>query len=249
MRLPFTAANSVSITASVPPFSIDATGRVFFADQVPYGLPFIAGAGATQVAIIPATADGVIAQGALALKQYASSSTLAKLPESVDDFDAGTTAFIRAIAVHELGHALIDVYGIQARSFWANEFLATYFAYAFLRSQHPDLAVVFELYAYDLNNESPGPAERSLQRLETLYVGVGPDDYAWYQGMFVGLAMQLYDELGLELLSKMKDAFPISETAPAPGNPDGLDEEFALIDSFSTTARQWWQTSFQGIPD
>ena len=212
----------------------------------PYGLPFIAGSGNSQIAIMPATADGVITQGAIALRKYASEETLAKLPLTNRTFEDGAFAFTDSIAVHELGHALTEAYGIEPVSLWSTEFLATYFSYAFLREKHPDLATVFELYAHDLNNDSPGPQpDKSLARLEEYYVSVGPDDYAWYQGMFLGLAMKVYDEQGLELFPAMKAQFPVTGENQPQGEAIDLAQEFDIFDKISPIVKQWRKESFQ----
>ena len=220
----------------------------------PYGLPFIAGSyvEGTQIAIVPATANGVVSQGALALGNYAQEETLAKVPLTNRTFEDGASAFTDVIAIHELGHAYTTAYGIGPYSAWMNEFLATYFAYAYLREKHPDLATVFEIYAYHLNADAPNTRpDYSLKRLETLYVGVGPQDYTWYQGMFVGLAMQVYDEMGLALFPELRAAFPRDENSREfPGGADTLDEEFETLAAISPVFGAWRDTVFsQTMPE
>ena len=215
-----------------------------FAAGIPYGLPFVSGA-ATPVAFIPATDDGVLVQGAGALREQASAATLEKIAKTGLGFAAGASAFIDAIALHELGHVLADAYGIQPASKWFGEFLATYFAYAFLQEQRPDLARIFEIYAYHLNRDGAGPQSKSLARFEAEYAGMDAYDYAWYQGMFLGLAMQLHEQWGMKLLPALRQRFPVGDGGGAANLVNGsgrlsLDEELAALDEISSPVFREW---------
>jgi hypothetical protein len=39
---------------------------------------------------------------------------------------------------HELGHAILDAYGINPGTRWLNELVASYVVYAYLASEHPE---------------------------------------------------------------------------------------------------------------
>ena len=211
--------------------------------DLPYGLPFVSGFD-DPIVVLPATDDGVLGIGANAMKQYASTETMAKLSDVGMDFEKGARLFVNAIALHELGHVYGDLYRIQPRTNWFAEFLATYIGYVFLRDRRPELATVFEVYAFHLNNDAPGPQDRSLTRFEREYGGVGPDDYAWYQGMFLDLAIRLYDDHGVGLLDEFGQHFPpedggITFDLPDDRDRDYLERELDVLDKISPKIRDW----------
>ena len=215
-----------------------------FAQGIPYGLPFVAGAD-TPVAFIPATGDGVLAKGAGDLRRQASAATLERIAKTGLSFAEGAMAFVDAIVLHELGHVQANAYGIQPASKWFAEFLASYFAYGFLRDGHPDLANLFELYAYHLNRDAPGPEARTLARFEAEYERMDAYDYAWYQGMFLGLAMRLHESWGTKLLAAVRRQFPASgASAMAAGSASHagqfhLAQELEALDGVSPAFRAW----------
>ena len=222
---------------------LDEDDWLRFADGIPYGLPFVSGSG-TPMAFIPATGDGVLAQGAMALRQQASAATLDTIAKTGLDFDEGARAFVDAIALHELGHVQADAYGIQPASSWFAEFVATYFAYGFLREKHPDLARVFEIYAYRLNRDVPGPQVKTLARFEAEYGRMEAHDYAWYQGMFLGLAMRLYDQWGMKLLPTVQQRFPATSDSSAPAPPSrgelaDFNQELKALAEISPAFQEW----------
>jgi hypothetical protein len=60
------------------------------------------------------------------------------------------------ISLHELGHAYSVRLGLRPPrpNKWFSEFLASYFAYAYLREKRPKLAALFYAMAADLALES-----------------------------------------------------------------------------------------------
>lgn len=55
-------------------------------------------------------------------------------------FEQAAQTMVDLVALHELGHVQAESYGIDPRQAWFAEFIASYFAYAYLRSVEPDLA-------------------------------------------------------------------------------------------------------------
>ena len=234
---------ALGVESSIAIAILNAADWSRFAEGIPYGLPFVSGA-ATPVAFIPATDDGVLVQGAGALRQQASEATLEKIAKTGLGFTEGASAFVDAIILHELGHVLVDAYGIQPASKWFEEFLATYFAYAFLQEKRPDLARIFEIYAYHLNRDGAGPQSKSLARFEAEYAGMDAQDYAWYQGMFLGLVMQLHDKWRMKLLPTVQQRFPAdSGNAPTAASSSDdlayLDQELKALAEISTAFPEW----------
>jgi hypothetical protein len=184
--------------------------------SVPYGLPNVSSP--PHVAFLPATADGVVTADALSLKSNLSPATLKKLKSSGYTFEQAAVKFVDLIGIHELGHTYAVSLGLvpPRPNKWFSEFLASYFAYAYLREKHPKLATLFHVMAADLALEGPRPKYTSLEDFELLYSGVGPKNYGWYQGKFFQGVAQVYDAKGLSFIAEVLKAFPAAEGESLP---------------------------------
>ncbi len=111
--------------------------------------------------------------------------------------------FVDLIGFHELGHTLTYNYGVEPPNLWLGEFLATYWAYAFIAERQPEWKRVFDLLG---RPSAVLPQNTSLEDFEHLYVGV--DDYGWYQGMFEARVREIYPELRLRFLNDLRREFP-----------------------------------------
>ena len=88
--------------------------------------------------------------------------------------------FADLIAVHELGHLHVREMGLDLPPGWLVEFMATYLASCFLVARRPEDASLWYALAR-AHAEGTNPEHRSLEVLDELYFGVGPDNYIWYQ--------------------------------------------------------------------
>ena len=84
-----------------------------------------------------------------------------------------------------------------------NEFVASYFAYAFVSERKPESKRVFDLLG---RPSKLRPKNTTLDDFERLYIRV--DDYGWYQGMFERRIQELYPKMGLQFLKELKRLFP-----------------------------------------
>ncbi|HET6632941.1 MAG TPA: alpha/beta hydrolase [Rhodanobacteraceae bacterium] len=193
--------------------------------HLPYGLPFVTDT--PHMAFLPATADGVITQGAIRFSRKASPATLAEIRATGYGVEDGALKFTDLIGLHELGHVLSRSYGIDPRQRWLGEFVASYFAYAFLEQTHPRLARLFVAMASDVYRDAATPQHTSLADFEELYVGLGPDNYGWYQGRFLKEGAAIYAHRKLALLKEMKSAALSPDTAEALQQLARIDTEFA----------------------
>jgi len=101
-----------------------------------------------------------------------------------------------ALVIHELGHNfLLTLTNTDTKVKWLNEFLASYFMIAFTQQTNFN-AVLPPLGPYK-------PEHQSLADFEAMYLGVGPQNYDWYQRQFLKLGYTLYPKLKLKLI----DAF------------------------------------------
>jgi hypothetical protein len=121
--------------------------------------------------------------------------------------DAGNPAVLREIArhgltwdqanaqtgdllsAHELGHAVIDAYGIVPGSHWLDEFLASYVWYAYISERHPEQLWLFDVLQAGNQLERP---QRfiTLAELDKNYKAIVESDmqtnnYGWYQGQLI----------------------------------------------------------------
>lgn len=182
----------------------------------PYGLPNVSSP--PHVAFLPATADGVVTTDALSLESNLTPATLKKLKSSGYTFEQAAVKFVDLIGLHELGHAYAVSLGLipPRPNKWFSEFLASYFAYAYLREQRPKLATLFHVMAAGLALEGPRPKYASLEDFERLYSGMGPKNYGWYQGKFFQRVAQVYDAKGLSFIAEVGKAFPAGEGESLP---------------------------------
>jgi hypothetical protein len=178
--------------------------------DVPYGLPNVSSP--PHVAFLPATADGVVTADALSLKSNVSLATLKKLKASGYTFEQGAERFVDLIGLHELGHTYSVRLGIgpPRPNKWFSEFLASYFAYAYLREKRPKLATLFYAMAVILALESPRPKYTSLDDFERLE-DIEPKNYGWYQGRFLQRVAHVYEKKGLSFIAEVGKAFPAGE--------------------------------------
>jgi hypothetical protein len=97
----------------------------------------------------------------------------------------------------------------------SGEFLASYFAYAFMDARRPELARLWDLMG-KAKVEGYTPRHRTLDDFERLYADVGPADYGWYQSVFEARANPLGEKQGLSFIRKVKEVFPAgAERLPA----------------------------------
>jgi hypothetical protein len=134
----------------------------------------------------------------------ASAAIVADLQGVGLSYEDAKRQMVDLIGLHEIGHAQVYAYGLDAKQHWFNEFLASYFAYGYMRSREPEMAVVWDA-VMQAGREGYEPTHRSLDDLNRLYVGVGVGDYVWYQNVFQDRIRGVYDEHGLDFLRRTLD--------------------------------------------
>ena len=114
---------------------------------------------------------------------------------------------------------------------WFNEFLANYLMEAYLAEAAPR-SRVFGVARRDWFITLK-PRYTSLDDLERLYIGVGAENYGWYQSHFERRVVSVYRAQGFDFLRRVKTTFPAG-SAPAPV-PDVLDR----LESISPGFMEW----------
>jgi hypothetical protein len=175
----------------------------------PYGLPTVI-EGTPPVIVMPATSGSPAFSLMMARKEAIPQETLKTfLKENDTTFEAVADQFVDLIGFHELGHTLTTNLGIDPKNHWLDEFLATYWSYAYISERQPKWKRVFDLLG---RPSKARPKNTSLEDLERLYNRV--DDYGWYQGMFEAGSRELYPALGLKFLSDLRREFPKAVNSP-----------------------------------
>ncbi len=114
-----------------------------------------------------------------------------------------------SIGTHELGHAIIEDYGIGWTTYWFNEFLASYVGNVYVEVKRPaDRAADHIFWQTGLMYPHP---HTSFDYFETHYDELSekaPQNYGWYQCALDQRVLTVYAREGLGFLAKVKAAFP-----------------------------------------
>ena len=176
-------------------------------EPFPYGVPYVS-LGAPWVVVLPASPELSV-----------------MFPDFVQLLGSDRAAdMVDNIAFHEVGHVYTsefvypeDLTGPPPVR-WLDEFLATYFAYAFLTTVAPERAEIWNAYV-SATTSGPRPRFTSLADFEAEYYGYlglpeGTANYGWYQAVFAQHAALIYDRSGLDFLRELTlrlRAVPASE--------------------------------------
>jgi hypothetical protein len=174
----------------------------------PYGMTYVP----FDVAFIPADDDGVITQGLLAEKTHETAETR-RLLESVHlGFDEAARRFIMHPILHELGHRLVIQYGIappmQNGSWWVDEMLASYFAYAYEKSRRPETATIVEAMTNLSSENLKYTSLDDFPKTVPLLMAGDSSNMTWYQRQFEARLASVYEKEGLDFLPRVKAMFP-----------------------------------------
>lgn len=135
------------------------------------------------------------------------------------------------IGTHELGHAIIEDYGIGWTTYWFNEFLASYVGNVYVEEKRPrDRAANHIFWKVALTWPHP---HTSLAYFEAHYDELSekaPQNYGWYQCALDQRVLAVHAREGLSFLSKVKAAFP-------KGSPELTSEQ--VLDKLESIDPGW----------
>ncbi|UCH14965.1 MAG: hypothetical protein JSV22_03115 [Bacteroidales bacterium] len=171
--------------------------------KLPYGIAHIIAEPPTI--IVAASADNVIVRNILAKEDKVSEITLKLLDELEISYNEAATTFADLISFHELGHILANKYGCDTwpEQRWLSEFVATYLAYAYMKEKQPKLSRLWKAMM-DQNACNSEVKHTTLADFETLYLGVGTDNYGWFQAKFYQKVEEIYSESGISFVHELK---------------------------------------------
>ncbi len=142
------------------------------------------------------------------------------------------------LSAHELGHAVIEAYGIVPGSYWLDEFLASYIWYAYMSERHPDQLWLFDVLQAGNQLERPQRFV-TLTELDKNYHAIVESDirtnnYGWYQGQLIERVRKVYAMRGFDFLKEVRAAFP-----PGQAPRLGSDEALRRIERIDPTFGDW----------
>lgn len=141
---------------------------------------------------------------------------------------------------HELGHAILDAYGINPGTAWLNEMVASYVLYAYLASEHPQQVWLIDVLEVGGRPDQPQRFV-SLDDLESRYLEIAvndPRNYLWYQAQFFEQIKKVYRRKGVVFLTALRRAFPAGQyESAALGTEETLRRLDRIDPGFSAWAR------------
>jgi hypothetical protein len=176
--------------------------------SVPYGIPL--SSTPPNIVFIPATANNQPTKNVLSVKSTAPEFVLNVIKANKLTYEEAAEKMPDLIGFHEIGHNYVDEYGIYATNPWLREFLAHYFAYAFLSKKYPNTARLFSAL-HEALIAGIKPKHTSLEDLNNLSTRVGAENYGWYQAQLLRMVTRVYKKKGFSFITEMKNAFPSCE--------------------------------------
>ncbi len=204
--------------------------------KLPYGIAHIKIDPPT--AILAASADNVIAKGIIAEKDRTSKITLKLLDELDIPFDKAAATFTDLIGFHEMGHIYAHYYGCEVpwpEQKWLGEFVATYLAYSYMEENQPKLARLWNTMTdqFALSSEVK---HTTLADFEKLYLGVGGNNYRWYQAIFHQKVAEIYAKSGISFVHALKKSLT-ENPKTSKDDPFRLKELDTISKGFATWAK------------
>jgi hypothetical protein len=174
----------------------------------PYGIPM--SSTPPYIVFLPATADNIPTRNILSAKPNIPQSLIKEIESSGFTYEEAAAKMPDLIGFHEIGHQYSDSYGIHATNQWLREFLASYFAYAFLARKYPKIARLY-VALHETLIAGAKPKHTSLEDFNNLSTSVGAQNYGWYQAQLLRMVARVYKKKGLSFVVEMKKVFPMTE--------------------------------------
>ena len=137
--------------------------------------------------------------------------------------DIDLDSFFTLLSVHELGHGFERGTPGRLPRLWLGELFGNVCLHTYVAVESPATLPVLETFPLAFGTIDPLLFQhRSLADFERLYIGVGLENYAWYQCRLHVLAKQLYDADGIAPLRRMWDRFLLT-------SPEKLSDQELVV--------------------
>jgi hypothetical protein len=193
---------------------------------IPYGMPSVEGH--PRVIVMPADWDSVTA-----MPLPKESDATPKLREQANASGRAWKTLIHlgadGIGAHELGHVILEDYGIDGQTHWFNEFLASYVGDVYIAEKQPQELDANRIF-WKACLEWPHP-HSTLAYFDAQYDELmqnDPRNYGWYQCAFDQRVIAVHAREGIKFLTKIKMAFP---KGAAPLTSDQVLKKLETLDS------------------
>ena len=204
-------------------------------DAVPYGMPFTVPTEETKGnpwIFMPATDDGVVTESVIGYANDLKSETQEYFNQSGYGNEEAIKVYTDLIILHEVGHNVAFHMNIKNLGHWFDEVIANYFVVAYLESKDQSLASIWHGNAYISYMDGSSPEHESLKSFDENYGGMHPSNYDWYQKEFSKRDKAIYDELGYDFITIVKDN--LAEKIIEEPN-----EVIEILNEFTTAFSDW----------
>jgi hypothetical protein len=203
--------------------------------QLPYAMPSVYGD--PPIALV--AANWAAAKDFYPTEEIAGNpALLSEIAAHHSTWDLANAQVGDSLSAHELGHAVIEAYGIAPGSHWLDEFLASYIWYAYISELRPKELWLFDVLQAGNQLERPqrfvALAELDLNYKAIVESDMKTNNYGWYQGQLLERVRRVYPVKGLNFLKDIRAAFPVGE-APNLGS----DEALRRVERIDPSFRDW----------
>lgn len=178
--------------------------KISSSQATPYGFPFVEDTENGMITILPAhTEYGAVYSAYLESFQSPSDKAISNLKKIGHNPETSIPIMVDLVALHEIGHMQAYAFEIHNKQPWFNEFIASYFGYAYMRRMEPEMAIIWDNVTFT-GYKNYTPNHDSLEEFNELYFGVGGEDYVWFQNAFQVRIKEVYDSMGTEFIKKVQ---------------------------------------------
>lgn len=202
--------DSLNIDVQIKIALLDTIDYNSISTSLPYGMPFVN----SGLIFVPAdTSIGAVKSMYAPFANSASQEIISNLKNVGYEYKDALNFMVDLIGLHELGHTQIYSYGLDTRQKWFNEFMASYFGYAYMKINEPKMAVIWDNIMH-AGFEGHVPNHQTLNEFNELYFGVGVGDYVWFQNAFQERIRDVYSKKGLDFIRLVKEKLSDSSFQP-----------------------------------
>lgn len=123
-----------------------------------------------------------------------------------EDGSYSTMPFFDLLALHEMGHSYTAQAGLKMHRNWMGELFVNIMLHTYVAEKQPELLPALETFpSIVVGGGTAAYKFTSLEDFEKLYatMGMGPQNYGWYQSKLHSAAKDIYNAGGKNVLKKL----------------------------------------------